>query len=724
MDVVAVAQEYLNGNGVSSPFLVAFDASEDLKTLTDALSSCETIRVSDFCPSADALPDLDALGNRLTQMKGKALLLGIGEYAALSGDSEALSWIFGRTLPHLRVVVPIWNGFAFLEDASRGDPRVLGRRGWIFAKTGKHWSLRIFREGLVTNTDAIGFKALLRHLEDGCDLTLNAVTSVVPLTAAWCRQINSAHDIYRERHPQSSVPRVMFTEEQWAAFLDENHIRGNAISSPDRLLKLLEEGAGENSYLALALSKTKYHSEWKRTLLCALLDVPVGDRRFARLYAERKALVPQFDLADMMEYLHEARRIIEPFERLRYMTDCTTLEREAIVRLLGEIGDIPATLETVYPALWDYWQRFTILGDGFPATLTQYVQDYKRQKVLGRIEPGFLETVRDFAEDRPQFFLPTRESVLENLDKEGVLLCWIDALGCEFLGFIRSVAERLGLKLKVTLVRVKLPSITSVNRAFYDAWQGEKMEPVSKLDKIKHGDFERYDTSPTSAGIALPYELLAVEDAIKKIAAQLHEKPGSKVILTSDHGTTRLAVIYNRETIWELPEKGKHGGRCCRKSDFDGSLPPCVTESDDEKWHVLAGYDRFKGGRKGDVEVHGGATLEEMVVPIVAFELFDKSICVRLVEEEFKVTYRDKELTLQLFCASTLTSPSVSVGGTRTAAIADGRMGHYRATIPKPKMGDHLAVIYDGDTKIGEVCFRVKSGVAQIKTDNLCDNWK
>ena len=468
MDIVNAAQEYLNGNVISNPFFVAFDASSDLSSLVTSLSSCKKVRVSDFCHAPDALPDLDALGDTLTHMDGKAILLGIGEYAALSGDREVKKWIFGLPLHNLRLVVPVWGGHEFIEEESRNDPRILGRRGVSFVKTGKHWSLRIFRDGFIKNVNATGFKALLRMLEDGCDTAITAITTVVPLNTTWCRRIDSAYEVYKERHPQSSVPETMFPEKQWTTFLNDERIRDDSLSSPDSLLRFLEEGTGDDQYLAFAISKTRQHSEWHRNLLCAILDVSVDDGRFARLYDARKKIIPQFDKADVIEYIRESRRIANPSDRICYMTDCTELEREEITRLIVDAGEVPASVENVYPALWNYWRGFAFSGGEFSEILARYFQDYKRQKLLGRIEPSFMEAVRDFAEDRPQFTLPTRESVLEGIAADGVALCWIDALGCEFLGFIQSSAERLGLKLKVTPVRVKLPSITSVNRSFYD----------------------------------------------------------------------------------------------------------------------------------------------------------------------------------------------------------------------------------------------------------------
>ena len=82
----------------------------------------------------------------------------------------------------------------------------------------------------------------------------------------------------------------------------------------------------------------------------------------------------------------------------------------------------------------------------------------------------------------------------------------------------------------------------------------------------------------------------------------------------SDHGASRLAVIYGQENEkLELEEKGKHSGRCCPTKE-DPNIPYV------SYWNgfaVLANYERFKGGRKANVEVHGGATLEEVVVPII-----------------------------------------------------------------------------------------------------------
>ena len=422
----------------------------------------------------------------------------------------------------------------------------------------------------------------------------------------------------------------------------------------------------------------------------------------------------QVDESD--NYVENTRRYPEPALQVEYLTDSSPKERAEILRAVTKGGTVPAAVNRVYPLLADYVRDFAFNGTEFSAKLTAYFRNYKRQKLFNCIEPKFLSEVREISEKRPQFLLPTRESVLEKIAGPDVGLFWLDALGCEFLGVIQATAERMGMKMKVTATRSRLPSITSENKEFFDSWPGKKFDKHEDLDKIKHGDFDAPNDDRREYPAQLQYELIAVENAVVTIAKWLKCHASSKVVLTSDHGATRLAVISDSETSWAMPEKGVHGGRCCKMSEFDGDLPACATSSEDEKWHVLAGYDRFKGGRIGSVEVHGGATLEEMVVPVVEFELLDREIHVELLDTNFKVTYKDSEIKLLLFSSTKLSSPAIDLGGSRyNAAIAEG-VGRYEVKIPKPSAGDYKADVFDGDTKVGSVKFSVVSGGATVNS--------
>ena len=54
----------------------------------------------------------------------------------------------------------------------------------------------------------------------------------------------------------------------------------------------------------------------------------------------------------------------------------------------------------------------------------------------------------------------------------------------------------------------------------------------------------------------------------------------------------------------------------------------------------LPNYDRFKGSRKANVEVHGGATLEEVTVPIIEISYLNDAVEVKIMPIDSTATLR------------------------------------------------------------------------------------
>lgn len=78
-----------------------------------------------------------------------------------------------------------------------------------------------------------------------------------------------------------------------------------------------------------------------------------------------------------------------------------------------------------------------------------------------------------------------------------------------------------------------------------------------------------------------------------------------------------MAVLSQHEEKYFTDTKGEHSGRCCKYFD-DYDIDNSISENG---YIVLTDYGRFKGSRAANVEVHGGATLEETVVPLIEFTL-------------------------------------------------------------------------------------------------------
>ena len=222
--------------------------------------------------------------------------------------------------------------------------------------------------------------------------------------------------------------------------------------------------------------------------------------------------------------------------------------------------------------------------------------------------------------------LPTRNLLVDQAAGEGAGLYWIDALGVEYLGYIKKIAKELGLWIEISVGRASLPTLTEFNRAFFDNWMGFKCPKEQNLDKRKHeGVPSQQSTGPA---IHLADELTVIRDSLVTIKSCLLNHDAEFFLLVSDHGSSRLCVLNQHENRWEInhwqmEENGKHSGRCCPQSDTD-ECPESAT--DNNGFWVLANYDRFKGGRRANVEVHGGASLEEVVVPVIRITLANEAV--------------------------------------------------------------------------------------------------
>jgi hypothetical protein len=195
-----------------------------------------------------------------------------------------------------------------------------------------------------------------------------------------------------------------------------------------------------------------------------------------------------------------------------------------------------------------------------------------------------------------------------------------------------------------------------------------------------------------------------LDEELEWAKTQLSGKIANKVVLVSDHGSSRLAVTNERECKWKMAEDGLHSGRCCPRTEVD-ERPEYATEEND--FWVLANYDRFKGGRKASVEVHGGASLEEVVIPLIELELFDNKIEIRIDKSVITTSHR-KKAEIVLFSTSTLSDVSVRVDGRKYGAVSIGDNKHRVVLDHIRKAGTYAADIYAGANLIGQVEFVVQ----------------
>ena len=110
--------------------------------------------------------------------------------------------------------------------------------------------------------------------------------------------------------------------------------------------------------------------------------------------------------------------------------------------------------------------------------------------------------------------LPTRNEIIDGLNKDDTYLYWLDSLGVEYLAFIVELVRMRGLSISINIARAELPTITSINRDFFDAWQGARKEKNDQLDDTKHSDAGGYNFENNVLPIHLAKELDIISGVI------------------------------------------------------------------------------------------------------------------------------------------------------------------------------------------------------------------
>ena len=744
---IQAVNKYLTSD-VKTPFFLVVDDGQYV-SIKNKLSELELsfVKVSDYCSHDDKLPDIDSLLERLktadrNASDNKLVVVGLGEYLALLGNSEAAN-VFSQ-LKDLNIgstkTILLLRGVTTQINSLQTDPRFDRRRVCILDKADcdLSFTLAVPSIGLPTLR---GIKALLTKLEDGVCGNVVVNTQVNLDNALFTvHKIKDSYEGVRFTAHGFNLPRSCGNDEQWAELLEELtqsdgsldaifekngfdgtletdlYTRVAGFEYRNWLYFLLLKSRSDslsNGYLRFVLDSTNRFDDFKANVLNAIIEVPHTDKRFDKFYAERSLLMEKFPESDIADFVVNNRKNIP--ESIFKLTDGTKTEREEVVAWVSQCGMIPQ-IAYIYPALADYLKKYIFNCGGLSNLLTEYFDDYKGQKVHNTLETDFIEKVEKLAISRDYNRLPTRNEIIDGMNKNDTYLYWLDALGVEYLAFMLKLARRRGLSISINIARAALPTITSINRDFYDAWQGGSKEKNDELDETKHGDAGGYNFQNNILPIHLAKELEIITGVIDKAATELALRHYKCFLIVSDHGASRLAVLRRKEEQYETDTKGEHSGRCCKLFEpYD--LPFAAEENG---YLVLADYGRFKGSRAANVEVHGGASLEEVVVPIIELTLKDSDITVALVEEFVTVDFR-RGTEITLFSNYPLKDVSVVLSGKRyTASQLDSN--HYKVALPDTKRaGNYTADVYAGDNLIGKVLIKAqaKSGKVNDAFDDL-----
>jgi hypothetical protein len=752
---IKVIDSYFDSK-IHKPFYMIVGDAE-YKEILDNLRSRTTsaIRVSDCCKFDDKKPDLDTFREKLETADvscdyNNIVVLGLGEYLALEGDKYArdfLSELVNFNLGSAQAVL-ILRGVANQAKALvKNDKRLFENGRLAFGDdltTSVHFKFSTPGLGIYKIT---GIKNVLRTLEDGAvgEICANTIIPFQDSLLAVQRVKNSYEAISRSIN-MDAVPKECGSEEMWERFLTELR-KSNfkteklfdeygfstfqdadlyALMSRDEykswlfyISLMMNRKELDGSYLGFVLSISRGIDSFKRNILKAIINVTHTDSRFAAFYGERKKLLSRFPESDIASFVADNRINVE--ESVYRLTDNTMVERQEVISWIANRG-IPENLNEIYPALAAYMKKYTFRDRNIPSTfaafLTNYFEEYKRQKLGNSISEEFLKKVDELALQRVYNRLPKRDELVKETYGDSTQLFWIDALGVEYLSYIVELARKFGLNISIMVGRAELPTITCENNGFFKNWPGDSRHPKEyELDETKHKEKGGYYYGPDNPyPVHLAKELEVIERVVSETATTLGLRKYDRVVIASDHGASRLAVLRKKEEKYDTDTQGQHSGRCC-KFFPDCDLPFAIKE-EEKGYIVLADYGRFKGSRAANVEVHGGASLEEVIVPVITLSLRDSSIKIKVVDEDkIKADYKTG-IKITLYVNKTVRQVLTVGYGNKRYQVVPIDDNHYSVNIPDIKRaGTYPVDVYLGEGLAAHIDIKAAGKSASMNAD-------
>ena len=214
----------------------------------------------------------------------------------------------------------------------------------------------------------------------------------------------------------------------------------------------------------------------------------------------------------------------------------------------------------------------------------------------------------------------------------------IDAMGAEFMGYVQALLSRNGYSVKdACYAKCHIPSITSMAKNFYP----ETYEWILDYDnKVVHGDtYYHVDNMEKS--------LSTLEAIINNI---IFNESGNSFAIIADHGSTVGHKLKRKDKKYSF-DKAEHGGRCYKNKDGAYVMPAVdYVVYDDEngcQWVIALNQQSLWDNSK--YAAHGGATLEEVLVPVIIAEKGKQTtVSYRVKAENLKVSGLQKAIEVKI----------------------------------------------------------------------------
>jgi len=625
------------------------------------------VMLSKYCAKNDLIPNIDLLLKDLKNIDCNTILLPLSEYVRINNDatqyiiSKIMSLEFVNDVQddNIRLYVPVYKMKVSLSEFIKADDRLQENIIFLEQASDDDYSLTIISKDIdikIKGNNITGLQKYFKYWEDKPNKPIilhtdNAKYYKNSIFTDNVKVLVNAFDIIKYHNlVNKSIYEEWGQDWQWKQLLtilkDVENIEPifEKVFKIDKynpvlllskwrdltdfekwLVWLWTKLDVKEGYLFNVIKSSASCSDFISFLIERILEMDYKDKNYKKLFAQRKEMLKSLNLEKLSPNFWGKYNNLSDEEKLYRLTDSTTGEKNEFISVLSKIGISARSKEVVkeaYPDLYAYLNDFVFVDN----TLTQYFSKYKAFKLKNIFSKEFVSEVTAIAAQKGTWWnMKTRSNLVSENYDDKTLIFWVDCLSVDSLGFIQAILKNKyrSIFASFDIGYVSLPTITEVNKDFLT---NRKYKEYRDLDELKHkGEYPEY----------IANEIDMILDIIKKAIAELENY--DKVIITSDHGSSRGAVL-NKDVTYKAKDTAqvKRLGRYCEdKHKYENEIASCI---DDGDYHIFASYEHFSTSGYIKGEIHGGATLEEVLVPVVILSKtrIEEKVNIELLTNELK----------------------------------------------------------------------------------------
>jgi hypothetical protein len=386
----------------------------------------------------------------------------------------------------------------------------------------------------------------------------------------------------------------------------------------------------DNNYLVSVLKYKNNFSGFENKIYSNIVSFLKNDK-FWSYYDNRKKIINNLNLpvdSQTFAFLEDLKH----YDKIRCLTDCTAFERELVLGFVSEtenINEIIPVIGKTYPLISEYL-RTNLTGNEI---IDSYFNYYKQSKLTNKPHENLISLMKNITNENVKIiyeYLP-RNSIVDDIIKDEDALLFVDCFGAEYVSAFLSLFDDT-YNVIVKYGYCNWPSTTENNNDFYK--NRKTIGTMDVFDKLKHSNIQYPKNIET--------ELNLLGDIKKTIDTGLLNH--KHIILATDHGSSRMAVLAKGDSF-KSDENAKifYYGRFCLDKNNTYDFPGCIKAGD---YWVFMNYNKFSQTGYPICEIHGGASLEETLVPIISISkiLTNKQI----TEEEYAIILLTKDIKLPI----------------------------------------------------------------------------